>query len=105
MAKVELAIPFDKMSGKLDGNSTIYATTRYGKTVFSHYPKHKDPKSLSARQRELNANFGQISKQAKLEMADPARRAYWQQLFDQQKPRLYATLRGFIIAQLNKENN
>jgi hypothetical protein len=108
MAKVELAIPFDKMSGKLDGNSTIYATTRYGKTVFSHYPKHKDPKSLSARQRELNANFGQISKQAKQELADPERRAYWQSLYDEYKTNLkpsdkyYFTLRGFVIGQMKK---
>ena len=77
-------------------------TNRFGRIVMSNYPKHRDPKTITPHQRELNSKFAQSVRQTKLEMADPARRAYWQQLFDQQKPRQYATLRGFIIAQLNK---
>ena len=102
MAKAKLAVPFASMSGKLDGKSEIYMTNRYGRVVMSNYPKHRDPKTITPHQRELNAKFSQVVKQAKLEMDDPERRAYWQQLFDHQNPRQYATLRGFIIAQLNK---
>lgn len=105
MARAKLAIPFESMSGKLDGKSEVYMTNRFGRIVMSNYPKHRDPKTITPHQRELNTKFAQVVQQTKLDMADPARRAYWQQLFDQQKPRQYATLRGFIIAQLNKENN
>ena len=71
MAQAELNIAIDKMSGKIYGESDVYITHRYGKTVISHYPKHRDPNSLTQHQRDLNTSFAQISKQAKLELADP----------------------------------
>ena len=39
MAQAELNIAIDKMSGKIYGESDVYITHRYGKTVISHYPK------------------------------------------------------------------
>lgn len=111
MAQAELNIAIDKMSGKIYGESDVYITHRYGKTVISHYPKHRDPKSITPHQRDLNNSFGAVSKQTKQELADPARHAYWQSLYDTYKANLkpsdkyYFTLRGFVIAQLKKQNN
>ena len=111
MAKAELDILIDKLSGRLTGDSKFYATHRYGRTIISNYPKHKDQKSITAAQKANSSAFAQISKQAKQELADPARHAYWQSLYDSYKAnfkpsdKYYKTLRGFIIAQLNKENN
>jgi hypothetical protein len=111
MAQAELNISLDKMSGKIYGDSDIYITHRYGKTVISHYPKHRDPSKITPRQHELNSSFAQISKQAKQELADPARRAYWQQRYDEYKStakpsdKYYFTLRGFVIGQLAKTND
>ena len=132
MAKAELDILLNKLSGRLTGDSKFYTTHRYGQTVISNYPLHKDPKSITPHQHELNDSFGATSKQAKLELADPARHDYWQNRYDEYKrlanknlakanllffgttpdgkpsvpaDKYYATLRGFVIAQLSKEIN
>jgi hypothetical protein len=109
MAQAELNISLDKMSGKIYGDSDVYIAHRYGKTVISHYPKHRNTSNFTPHQRDLNNNFGAISKQAKQELADPARHAYWQSLYDTYKANLkpsdkyYFTLRGFVIGQLSKQ--
>lgn len=128
MAKAQLDILLDKLSGRLTGDSEFYATHRYGRTVISNYPKHKDPKSITLSQRANSSGFGQRSKQAKQELDDPVRHEYWQDLYDQYKRlanknlkeaniqffgpnspaviknKYYETLRGFVIAQLSKQN-
>ena len=71
MAQAELNITIDKMSGKIYGESDVYITHRNGKTVISHYPKHRDPKSITPHQRELNTSFAQLSKQAKRNSPTP----------------------------------
>ena len=129
MAKAQLDILIDKLSGRLTGDSEFYATHRYGRTVISNYPKHKDPKSITPSQRANSTGFGQRSTQAKQELSDPARHAYWQDLYDQYKRlanknlkeanirffgpnspaviknKYYETLRGFVIAQLTNNKN
>ena len=128
MAKAELDILLDKLSGRLTGNSEFYVTHRHGRTIISNYPKTRDPKKISAKQRENSASFGELSKQCKGEMQDPDRRAYWEtryveytQLANKSlaranarffnidpnttppaKQKFYSTLRGFIIAKLSK---
>ena len=128
MAKAELSIILDKLSGRFKGDSKFYTTHRYGKTVISNYPLHKDPKSITVNQRANSASFGLLSKQAKSEMLDPERLAYWTERFEAYKKaankdlakanaeffgltngvpnvpadKYYLTLRGFIIAQLRK---
>ena len=108
MAKAELSIILDKLSGRLDGKSRFYTSQRYGQTVISNYPLRKDPKALSDSQRATFASFGQVSKQTKAEMSDPERLAYWQAQYEQYKKtakstdKYYSTLRGFILAQLRK---
>lgn len=129
MAKAQLDILLDKLSGRLTGDSKFYTTHRYGRTIISNYPMHKDPKSITANQRANSASFGEISRQAKTEMQNPARLAYWQNKYDQYRKladknlpkantqffnidpnttppaeqKYYKTLRGFIIAQLRKQ--
>ena len=127
MAKAKLDILLDDLNGRLKGSSEFYVTNRYGKTVISNYPLHRDPKKISAKQHANSSTFGQLSTQAKLEMSDPARLAYWQERYDAytktanknlpkanaqffnidpittppSKQKYYQTLRGFIIAQLS----
>ena len=127
MAKAELDIILNKLQGRLTGDSKFYATHRHGRTVISNYPMHRDPKKISAQQRANSSAFAQASKQAKLELADPTRQAYWQDQYAQYtrlanknlnrantrffgpdspavtKSKYYTTLRGFIIAQLSKQ--
>ena len=130
MAQAELNITIDKLSGKIYGDSDVYIAHRYGKTVISHYPRWKDPNKITPHQRELSAQFGQISKQAKAELSDPERRTYWQTRYDEYRrlaaenlaqanitffgtpdaqpsvpaDKYYFTLRGFIIGQLRIKN-
>ena len=111
MAKAELDILLNKLSGKLSSDDEIYITHRHGKTVISHYPRHKNPKSISPTQKVNSSIFAQVVKQAKQELADPAHHTYWQQRYDEYKTNLkpsdkyYFTLRGFVIGQLSKQNN
>ena len=127
MAKAELDILLNKLQGRLTGDSKFYATHRNGRTVISNYPMHKDPKVISAHQKANSSAFAQSSKQAKLELSDPSRQAYWQEQYDQYKrlanknlakanalffgpdspavtkKKYYTTLRGFVIAQMSKQ--
>lgn len=126
MAKAELDILLNKLQGRLTGDSKFYATNRHGRTVISNYPMHKDPKTISAKQKANSSAFAQVSKQATNELANPERCAYWQEQHDQYKRlantnlkkaniqffgldstavtknKYYSTLRGFIIGQLSK---
>ena len=106
MAKVSFQDPIANVNGRIDNNSETYFCTRFGQKVVSHYPKHKNPNNISDRQRTLNANFSQAVRQAKIELADPDRRAYWLKAFEKQmltadKP--YRILRNFVIAELTKQ--
>ena len=123
MAKAELDILLNKLSGRLTGDSKFYSTHRHGKTVISNYPLHKDQKTISATQRANSSTFGQRSKQATMELANPEHHAYWQERYERYKKlanknvtrantqffgsnivkpadKYYSTLRGFVIAQL-----
>ena len=105
MAKAELEYPFNSVSGKLSKDSEMYFTQRFGETVVSNYPKHKDPKKITAHQHNLNNNFRQAVTQATAELTDPDRKAYWLEQFNAQKePKKYKTLRGFVIAELTKKD-
>ena len=127
MAKAELEIILSKLQGRLKGDSEFYVTNRHGKTVVSNYPLHKNKKKITANQRAAFSAFGELSKQAKAELSDPARLAYWQSRYADYKTlaakslsranrrffgddstaaaqdKYYTTLRGFIIAQLRKD--
>lgn len=127
MAKADLDILLSKLQGRLSGDSKFYAMHRHGRTVISNYPKHKNPKVISAHQKANSSIFAQVSKQAKLELSDPSRQAFWQEQYDQYqrladknlkktntrffgpdspavtRDKRYTTLRGFLIAQLSNQ--
>lgn len=107
MAKASFEDPINHLKGRRDRTSETYFCYRLGQKVVSHYPLHKDPKKITAHQRDLSSNFARAVQQAKTELADPARKAYWQQLFDEQKrtaEKPYAILRNFVIASITKQN-
>lgn len=126
MAKAELDILLDKLSGRLTGDSKFYTTHRHGRTIVSNYPLHRDPKTTTEGQRANSDAFGQAVKQCKIEMNNPERLAYWTERYEAYKKaanrnlvkanaqffgvtngvpnvpkdKYYETLRGFIIGQL-----
>ena len=134
MAKAELDILLDKLSGRLTGDSKFYTTHRHGRTIVSNYPLHLDPKKMTEGQKANSNAFGQAVKQCKIEMNEPERLAYWTERYEaykkaankslaranaqffcidsnttpSAKQKYYETLRGFIIGQLRvqkKEGN
>ena len=126
MAKAELDILLDKLSGRLTGDSKFYTTHRHGKTIISNYPLHRDPKKTTEGQRANSNAFGQAVKLCKVEMNDPERLRYWTERYEAYKKaankklakanaeffgmtngvpnvpvdKYYSTLRGFIIGKL-----
>ena len=119
MAKIELATPFDEMSGKLSSTERIVMRTRYGKT-HAYAIRHPFRGPFSANQQTTINAFAQAVKQCKLEMSDPERLAYWQNRYAQydkfakrnlvkanmqfigtKTDKYYVSLRGFIIASLS----
>ena len=126
MAKAELDILLDKLSGRLTGDSKFYTTHRHGRTIISNYPLHRDPKKTTEGQRANSDAFGQTVKLCKEEMSKPERLAYWSERYEAYKKaanknlakanaaffgmtngvpnvsedKYYETLRGFIIGQL-----
>ena len=129
MAKAELDILLNKLQGRLTGDSKFYSTHRYGRTVISNYPLHKDSKKMTEGQKANSNAFGELSKRAKAEMQDAERLAYWQDRYAAYKKaanknlakanaeffgetngvpnvpadKYYVTLRGFVIGQLRKD--
>ena len=130
MAKAKLTPILENIKGRLTGDSEFYTTTRYGRTVISNYPLHRAPGTITEHQHELSQSFGERSKQCALEMKDPARKAYWEGLYKDYikiakrshsranaqffnidpkvipptKQTVYKSLRGFVMAQLAKNN-
>ncbi len=122
MSQVTYMAPVEEVRGKLcmnRGNDSVIVTRRkcYGKTKNSTprlgpkemytYHLHKGKWSASVEaNREL---FKVAQKQAIAEMNDPERVAYWQPLFEKQfkhpkqGEKHYATLRGFVIAQIHQQ--
>ena len=106
MAKTELEVPFNGLHGRLDHESEIYFTNRFGETVVSHYPKHKDPKKISDRQKARHAVFHDAVAEADRQLKDPQTAAEWQQRFEEQKrtaKKPYRLLRNFVIATIAKQ--
>ncbi|MGN0235411.1 MAG: hypothetical protein ACI4BD_03720 [Paludibacteraceae bacterium] len=108
MAKTDLEVPFGGMRGRLDRESDIYFTNRYGETVISHYPRHKDPKKISDRQKARHAVFHNAVAEADRQLKDPQAAAEWQRRFEEQKrtaKKPYRLLRNFVIATITKQQD
>ena len=82
MAKIELATPFDEMSGKLSATDRIVMRTRYGKThAYTIHNPFRGP--FSENQKTVINAFSQAVSLCKSEMSDPDRLAYWQDRYSQ----------------------
>lgn len=120
MAKVIPATPFESLSGKLSANERIVMRVRNGKMhAYAIQNPYKGP--LAESRKRAIASFSQAVTQAKTEMSNPDRLAYWQQQYAQycaeitkhapsqasiaRGTKTYSTLRGFIIAQLSKHTD
>ena len=126
MAKADLNILLDQLSGRISGDSQYYTTHRYGRTIISNYPLYRDPKKTTASQRANSNAFAQAAKLCKQEMDNPDRLSYWTERYalyrkaasrnlskanldffgmtngipNVPSDKFYITLRGFVIGQL-----
>lgn len=109
MARVKLNKKFEKYTGTPPPNgSRFYLTQRYGETVMSHYPLHRDPDSITDNQKASNSEFAQTRLIADTELADPVKRDEWLRKWREHSAihgLQYKTLRGFTIAQVRKQLN
>ena len=106
MAKADFEAPVRGMRGRLDHDSNVYFTNRFGETVVSHYPKHKDPKKISDRQKARHAVFHDAVAEADRQLKDPQTADEWQQRFEAQRrtaKKPYRLLRNFVIATITKQ--
>ena len=129
MAKLEPALSFEHFSGKLAKNERIVMRTRYGRT-YSYAYRHPYNGPISENRKPIIKAFSQAVKQAKIEMADPERLAFWQDRYAQytkaarqntaranalfiptpankeksyKNDKFYVSLRGFVIASLSAQ--
>ena len=103
MAKADFEAPVSGMRGRLDHDSNVYFTNRFGETVVSHYPKHKDPKKITDRQKARHAMFRDAVAEADRQLRDPQKAAEWRRRFDEQKrtsEKPYRLFRNFVIASI-----
>ena len=109
MARVKLNKKFEKYTGTPPPNgSRFYLTNRYGETVMSHYPMHRDPEAITANQKASNGEFAQARLIADTELNDPVKRDEWLHKWHEATAAeglKYKTLRGFTIAQVRKQLN
>lgn len=109
MARVKLNKKFEKYVGTIPPKgSRFYLTERYGKTIMSHYPMHRDPDSITANQKASSNEFAQARLIADAELADPVSHDEWLRKWHEATTvggQNYKTLRGFTIAQVRKQLN
>ncbi len=107
MARVKLNKKFEKYIGAPPPNgSRFYLTERYGETIMSHYPMHRDPESLTENQKISNNEFAQARALADAELKDPVKHEEWLRKWHNAITAgalQYKTLRGFTIAEIRKQ--
>ena len=78
MAKFNLYAPFEGCSGKLDKDDNLVFSQRYGTTyAWEVEPSKKEP---TEEQMAHRARFATACTQATADMADPDKRAEWQEV-------------------------
>jgi len=108
MAKVTLSKNFKKYTGTPPPNDhRFYLTNRFGETIFSHCPIHRDPEKVSQAQHDSFKLIVQASAKADADLKDPVKhdewRRQWNASFAQRTAKHYKTLRGFVIAAYRKQ--
>ena len=79
----------------------LYHTTRFGEDRLSNYPIHRDPATISAKQKASCDQMAQAQAAADADRADPIKLEQWLQKRNSDPVAMekYKTLRGYIIAQ------
>ena len=122
MAKTTYIAPVETFTGKLsshnaDGRITVSRRKCYGKDAKGRpfygpgetYIYHRHTGKWSEGAEQNRTLFQQVQLLAKQELSNPERVAYWQPLFEKQfkhpkqGEKHYATLRGFVIAQIHQQ--
>ena len=95
MAKIETISVIEGIRGKLDGTENLVFSKRYGQTyAWEMTPSTKEP---TEKQMAARARFATAATQAAADMADPDKRAEWQEVADNSNGR-YKTARGAALA-------
>lgn len=122
MSQTTYIAPVENFTGKLtshnaDGRIVVSRRKCFGKDAKGRpfygpsetYIYHRHEGEWSEGATKNRTLFQRVQQLAKEELVDPNRLAYWQPLFEQQfrhpkrGEKHYATLRGFIIAQLHQQ--
>lgn len=122
MSKTTYMAPVETFTGKIsshsaDGRITVSRRKCYGKDAKGRpfygpgetYIYHCHEGEWSAGAKKNRTLFQEVQLIAKAELNDPERVAYWQLLFEKQfkhpkqGEKHYATLRGFVIAQIHQQ--
>lgn len=106
MGRVKLDEKFKKYTGMLPPNGhRFYLTNRYGETIISHCPLHRDPGTVTENQLESCDVHTKATKIADNELKDPIKKDEWRKKWIEAITvggQNYKTLRGFTIAQVRK---
>ena len=95
MAKIIPISLIESIHGKLDKDENFVFSKRYGNThVWEVEPSQKEP---TEKQLANRARFATAATQASADMADPDKRAEWQEVADNSNGR-YKTARGAALA-------
>ena len=107
MGRVKINKKFDKYTGALPPNGhRFYLTERYGETIISHCPIHRDPDTISQNQRASSSEFTQATAIADADLKDPIKHELWFNRWREHSmtaAKQYKSLRGFTIAQVRKQ--
>lgn len=80
MAKILLDAPVAAIAGAISKHQNVIYRTRNGRT-HAYVVTHPNEQPQSETQKRNSSIFGAISKQVHAEMADPVKRAEWEQAF------------------------
>jgi hypothetical protein len=102
MAKIETISVVDSISGKLDKNENLVFSKRFGQTyAWEMTPSTKEP---TAAQMACMARFASAAKKAALDMADPEKKAEWQEIANNSNGKI-KTARGAAFASYYNQEN
>ena len=95
MAKFNLAAPFEGVSGKLDKDDSLVFSQRYGAT--HAWEMEHSTKPPTAAQTAAQARFASAASKAAADMADPEKKAEWQEIADNSNGK-WKTAKGAAFA-------
>ena len=97
MGRVKLDEKFKAYTGMLPPNGhRFYLTNRYGETIISHCPLHRDPGSVTENQLESCDVHTRATKIADAELADPIKHEEWRKKWHEAKQHYESDLIFYI---------